>query len=98
MKEIKCPNCGKVFSVDEEDAIERYKAEQALSAKKEQLAQIRLKRIEQKKDAEIAHLKSLLESAEAQKRKEMIMLLAQRDQEIERLNSIIAQNAKDHVS
>ena len=90
-------NMNEIWDYGLTDAIERYKAEQALSAKKEQLAQIRLKRIEQKKDAEIAHLKSLLESAEAQKRNEMLMVLAQRDQEIERLKSIIAQNAKDHV-
>ena len=144
MKEIRCPKCGNVFSVDDADyaaivsqvrnaefeaeiahrmveANERFKAEQELSAaKKEQLFQTQLNRKEQElgakdaeivrltnernsailklqgeKDAEIARLKSLLETAASQKKSELETALAGKNLEIEKLNSTIAQSAKE---
>ena len=122
MREIKCPKCGNVFSVDEadyaaivsqvrnaefeselkhrmEEAGLRYRTEQELAAaKQEQRFQSQLNQKDQDlgaKDAEIERLKSLLASADAQKKSELVSALARKDLEIEKLNSTIAQSAKE---
>ena len=115
MKEIRCPKCGNVFSVDDADyaaivsqvrnaefeadlqtrmneAKERFKTEQKLSdAEKEQAFRTQLNN----RDAEIARLKNLLGNAETQKKSELETALARKDLEIEKLNSTIAQSAKE---
>lgn len=103
MKELKCPKCGSVFSVDEADYAfilgqvknqefefeaelrrrmadidSRHKAEQQVEAAK--------------KDAEIAQLRSRLETITAQKDNERNLALAAKEQQITRLNATIEQH------
>ena len=130
MKELKCPKCGSVFSVDEADyasilsqvknhefeaEIKRRMAEmdsihraeqQVANAKAEQNLQNLLSRkalelnakdaemakLKSEKEAEIAHLKNQLENITAQKEAEKNIALANKQQDIERLNATIRQN------
>ena len=141
MKELICPNCHKVFTVDEADYAsivnqvkntafneevdrriaelrEQHKAEQALAtAKTEQSFQHQLskkeleigakdaeiERLKSEKESELTKLKSVLsaeievlktqlENIAAQKKNEMTIALAEKDQQISRLNSTIEQN------
>lgn len=119
MKELKCPKCGSVFSVDEADYASilsqvknqefeaelkkrmaewdsRYKAQQELaSAKAEQNFQNKLnqKALELgNKDAEIARLRSQLQSIAMQKDNERTIALAAKDQAIAQLKATIGQN------
>ena len=119
MKELKCPKCGSVFSVDEADYASilsqvknqefeaelrkrmaewdsRYKAQQELaSAKAEQNFQNKLnqKALELgNKDAEIARLRSQLQSIVTQKDHERTIALAAKDQAIAQLKATIGQN------
>ncbi len=130
MKELKCPKCGSVFSVDEADyasilsqvknhefeaEIKRRMAEmdsihraeqQVANAKAEQNLQNMLSRkalelnakdaemakLKSEKEAEIAHLKNQLENITAQKEAEKNIALANKQQDIERLNATIRQN------
>ena len=141
MKELVCPNCHKVFTVDEADYAsivnqvkntefneevnrriaelhEQHKAEQALAtAKTEQTFQHQLSKKELElgaKDAEIERLKSekeseltrlkssfsaeievlktQLENIATQKKNEMMIALAEKEQQISKLNSVIEQN------
>ena len=141
MKELICPNCHKVFTVDEADYAsivnqvkntefneeidrriaelhEQHKAEQALAtAKTEQSFQHQLSKKELElgaKDAEIERLKSekeneltklksvfsaeievlktQLDNIAAQKKSEMMIALAEKDQQISKLKSAIEQS------
>ena len=130
MKELKCPKCGSVFSVDEADyasilsqvknhefeaEIKRRMAEmdsihraeqQVANAKAEQNLQNLLSRkalelnakdaeiakLRSEKEAEIARLKNQLENITAQKEAEKNIALANKQQDIERLNATIRQN------
>ena len=130
MKELKCPKCGSVFSVDEADyasilsqvknhefeaEIKRRMAEmdsihraeqQVANAKAEQNLQNMLSRkalelnakdaemakLKSEKEAEIAHLKNQLENITAQKEAEKNIALANKQQDIERLNATIEQH------
>jgi hypothetical protein len=130
MKELKCPKCGSVFSVDEADyasilsqvknhefeaEIKRRMAEmdsihraeqQVANAKAEQNLQNLLSRkalelnakdaemakLKSEKEAEIARLKNQLENITAQKEAEKNIALANKQQDIERLNATIRQN------
>ena len=130
MKELKCPKCGSVFSVDEADyasilsqvknhefeaEIKRRMAEmdsihraeqQVANAKAEQNLQNMLSRkalelnakdaeiakLKSEKEAEIARLKNQLENIAAQKEAEKNIALANKQQDIERLNATIRQN------
>ena len=112
MKDLRCPKCGNVFSVDEADYAfilhqvknaefeaelerrmaelhERHQTEQALrTARTEQEYRSKLG----EKEAEIARLQSRLENMEALKRSELSLALAEKDKQIERLHSEIAQS------
>lgn len=130
MKELKCPKCGSVFSVDEADyasilsqvknhefeaEVKRRMAEmdsihraeqQVANAKAEQNLQNMLSRkalelnakdaemakLKSEKEAEIARLKNQLENITAQKEAEKNIALANKQQDIERLNATIRQN------
>ena len=130
MKELKCPKCGSVFSVDEADyasilsqvknhefeaEIKRRMAEmdsihraeqQVANAKAEQNLQnllsrkalelnakdVEMAKLKSEKEAEIAHLKNQLENITAQKEAEKNIALANKQQDIERLNATIRQN------
>lgn len=119
MKELKCPKCGSVFSVDEADYASilnqvknqefeaelrkrmaewdsRYKAQQELaSAKAEQNFQNKLnqKALELgNKDAEIARLRTQLQSIASQKDSERTIALAAKDQAIAQLKATIGQH------
>ena len=74
---------------------ERHKAEQDLAAvKTEQSFQTQLNKKEKEldaKDAEIERLKTQLQNIEAQKKSELTLALAEKDQKIAQLNSAIEQ-------
>ena len=101
MKELKCPKCGSVFSVDEADyafILGQVKNQEFESELRKRMADIdsRHKAEQQvevaKKDAEIAQLRSRLEAITAQKDNERNLALAAKDQQITRLNATIEQH------
>jgi hypothetical protein len=101
MKELKCPKCGSVFSVDEADyafILGQVKNHEFEAELRRRMADIdsRHKAEQQveaaKKDAEIAQLRSRLETITAQKDNERNLALAAKEQQITRLNATIEQH------
>ena len=101
MKELKCPKCGSVFSVDEADyafILGQVKNQEFEAELRRRMADIdsRHKAEQQveaaKKDAEIAQLRSQLQTIAAQKDNERNLALAAKDQQITRLNATIEQH------
>ena len=119
MKELKCPNCGSVFSVDEadyasivsqvknaefyeeinsriKDIENRHKAEKELAEKKTEQSyeqKLSAKDIEiNNNKAEIERLKACLKDIDEKKDYEKSLALAEKDKEIEKLNSSVQQH------
>ena len=101
MKERKCPKCGSVFSVDEADyafILGQVKNQEFEAELRRRMADIdsRHKAEQQveaaKKDAEIAQLRSQLQTIAAQKDNERNLALAAKEQQITRLNATIEQH------
>ena len=101
MKELKCPKCGSVFSVDEADyafILGQVKNQEFEAELRRRMADIdsRHKAEQQveaaKKDAEIAQLRSQLQTIAAQKDNERNLALAAKEQQITRLNATIEQH------
>ena len=101
MKELKCPKCGSVFSVDEADyafILGQVKNQEFEAELRRRMADIDSQhKAEQqveaaKKDAEIAQLRSRLETITAQKDNERNLALAAKEQQITRLNATIEQH------
>ena len=98
MKELKCPKCGNVFSVDEADyafILSQVKNQEFEAELRRRMTEIdsRHKAEQQlasaKKDAEIALLRSQLQAISAQKDSEKNLALATKEQQITRLNAAI---------
>ncbi len=105
MKEIKCPNCGQVFQVDEsgyaqivsqvrgaEFLKELQRQEDALTEKRE--AELKLIKADQEKaaaekDREIARLNAKLENSETEKKLAMTEAVQQKDAELAEKNEEI---------
>ena len=105
MKEIKCPNCGQVFQVDEsgyaqivsqvrdaEFLRELQRQENALAEKRE--AELKLIKADQEKtaaekDREIARLNAKLENSETEKKLAMTEAVQQKDAELAEKNEEI---------
>ena len=105
MKEIKCPNCGQVFQVDEsgyaqivsqvrdaEFLRELQRQEDALAEKRE--AELKLIKADQEKtaaekDREIARLNAKLENSETEKKLAMTEAVQQKDAELAEKNEEI---------
>lgn len=105
MKEIKCPNCGQVFQVDEsgyaqivsqvrdaEFLRELQRQEEALAEKRE--AELKLIKADQEKtaaekDREIARLNAKLENSETEKKLAMTEAVQQKDVELAEKNEEI---------
>ena len=101
MKELKGPKCGSVFSVDEADyafILGQVKNQEFEAELRRRMADIdsRHKAEQQveaaKKDAEIAQLRSQLQTIAAQKDNEKNLALAAKEQQITRLNATIEQH------
>ena len=101
MKELKCPKCGSVFSVDEADyafILSQVKNQEFEAELRRRITEIdsRHKAEQQlasaKKEAEIAQLRSRLEAIAAQKDSEKNLALAAKEQQIARLNATIEQH------
>ena len=101
MKELKCPKCGSVFSVDEADyafILSQVKNQEFEAELRRRMTEIdsRHKTEQQlasaKKEAEIAQLRSQLEAIAAQKESEKNLALAAKEQQIARLNATIEQH------
>ena len=101
MKELKCPKCGSVFSVDEADyafILSQVKNQEFETELRRRMTEIdsRHKAEQQlasaKKEAEIAQLRSRLEAIAAQKESEKNLALATKEQQIARLNATIEQH------
>jgi len=101
MKELKCPKCGSVFSVDEADyafILGQVKNQEFEAELRRRISEIdsRHKAEQQlasaKKEAEIAQLRSRLETISAQKDNERNLALAAKEQQIARLNATIEQH------
>ena len=101
MKELKCPKCGSVFSVDEADyafILGQVKNQEFEAELRRRIVEIdnRHKAEQQveaaKKDAEIAQLRSQLQTIAAQKDNERNLALAAKEQQITRLNATIEQH------
>ena len=101
MKELKCPKCGSVFSVDEVDyafILSQVKNQEFEAELRRRMTEIdsRHKAEQQlasaKKEAEIAQLRSRLEAIAAQKESEKNLALAAKEQQIARLNATIEQH------
>ena len=108
MKEIKCPNCGQVFQVDEsgyaqivsqvrdaEFLRELQRQEKALAEKRE--AELKLIKADQEKtaaekDREIARLNAKLENSETEKKLAMTEAVQQKDAELAEKNEIVKQD------
>ena len=97
----KCPKCGSVFSVDEADyafILGQVKNQEFEAELRRRMADIdsRHKAEQQveaaKKDAEIAQLRSQLQTIAAQKDNEKNLALAAKEQQITRLNATIEQH------
>ena len=95
MNQIKCPECGKVFTIDEasyaaivsqvrNDEFEKeIKARQAaFNNEKDSAVQLAISKIEIEKDKEIAQLKSLLENANTQQDLAVIKAKNEKDAEL----------------
>ena len=101
MKELKCPKCGSVFSVDEADyafILSQVKNQEFEAELRRRMTEIdsRHKAEQQlasaKKETEIAQLRSQLEAIAAQKESEKNLALAAKEQQIARLNATIEQH------
>ena len=101
MKELKCPKCGSVFSVDEADyafILSQVKNQEFEAELRRRMTEIdsRHKAEQQlasaKQEAEIAQLRSRLEAIAAQKDSEKNLALAAKEQQIARLNATIEQH------
>ena len=101
MKELKCPKCGSVFSVDEADyafILGQVKNQEFEAELRRRMVEIdnRHKAEQQveaaKKDVEIAQLRSQLQTIAAQKDNERNLALAAKEQQITRLNATIEQH------
>ena len=101
MKELKCPKCGSVFSVDEADyafILSQVKNQEFEAELRRRMTEIdsRHKAEQQlasaKKEAEIAQMRSRLEAIAAQKDSEKNLALAAKEQQIARLNATIEQH------
>ena len=101
MKELKCPKCESVFSVDEADyafILSQVKNQEFEAELRRRMTEIdsRHKAEQQlasaKKEAEIAQLRSRLEAIAAQKESEKNLALAAKEQQIARLNATIEQH------
>ena len=101
MKELKCPKCGNVFSVDEADyafILSQVKNQEFEAELRRRMTEIdsRHKAEQQlasaKKEAEIAQLRSRLEAIAAQKESEKNLAIAAKEQQIARLNATIEQH------
>ena len=101
MKELKCPKCGSVFSVDEADyafILSQVKNQEFEAELRRRMTEIdsRHKAEQQlasaKKEAEISQLRSRLEAIAAQKESEKNLALAAKEQQIARLNATIEQH------
>ena len=101
MKELKCPKCGSVFSVDEADyafILSQVKNQEFEAELRRRMTEIdsRHKADQQlasaKKETEIAQLRSQLEAIAAQKESEKNLALAAKEQQIARLNATIEQH------
>ena len=101
MKELKCPKCGSVFSVDEADyafILSQVKNQEFEAELRRRMTEIDSRhKAEQhlasaKKEAEIAQLRSRLEAIAAQKESEKNLALAAKEQQIARLNATIEQH------
>lgn len=99
MQEIKCPNCGEVFQVDESsyDSIAKQVRDKEFSKEieqrensyaKEKEAAVKLAQAE--KDTEIAQLKSKIDSLETEKRLAINEAVATKDKEISKQKEKIA--------
>ena len=99
MQEIKCPNCGEVFQVDESsyDSIAKQVRDKEFSREieqrensyvKEKEAAVKLAQAE--KDTEIAQLKSKIDSLETEKRLAINEAVANKEKEISRQKEKIA--------
>ena len=91
MKELKCPNCGSVFSVDEADYASIVS--QVKNAEFYEEINSRIKDIEiNNNKAEIERLKACLKNIDEKKDYEKSLALAEKDKEIEKLNSSVQQH------
>ena len=99
MQEIKCPNCGEVFQVDESsyDSIAKQVRDKEFSREieqrensyvKEKEAAVKLAKAE--KDTEIAQLKSKIDSLETEKRLAINEAVANKEKEISKQKEKIA--------
>ena len=92
MQEIKCPNCGKVFSVDEagyaailkqvhdkEFEKELRRREDALNEERENAVELAVTKAEAKKDKRIAELEHQLETVKAGAKGELELALAEKN-------------------
>lgn len=103
MQEIKCPNCGKVFSVDDsgyaailkqvhdkEFEKELRRREDALIEEKESAVELAVTKAEVKKDKRIAELEHELESVKDKTRGELELALAEKNLKLSEKDSEIA--------
>ena len=102
MQEIKCPNCGKVFSVDEagyaailkqvhdkEFEKELSRREQALNEEKENAVELAVTKAEAKKDKRISELEHQLEAMKDKTRGELELALAEKNLKLSEKDSEI---------
>ncbi|MBR3381777.1 MAG: DUF2130 domain-containing protein [Clostridia bacterium] len=102
MQEIKCPNCGKVFSVDEagyaailkqvhdrEFEKELKRREDALNEERENAVELAVTKAEAKKDKRIAELEHQLETVKAGAKGELELALAEKNLKLSEKDSEI---------
>ena len=102
MQEIKCPNCGKVFSVDDsgyaailkqvhdkEFEKELRRREDALNEEKESAVELAVTKAEAKKDKRIAELEHQLEAMKDKTRGELELALAEKNLKLSEKDSEI---------
>ncbi|MBR4636195.1 MAG: DUF2130 domain-containing protein [Clostridia bacterium] len=102
MQEIKCPNCGKVFSVDEagyaailkqvhdkEFEKELSRREQALNEEKQNAVELAVTKAEAKKDKRISELENQLEAMKDKTRSELELALAEKNLQLSEKDSEI---------
>ena len=101
MKELKCPKCGSVFSVDEADyafILGQVKNQEFEAELRRRMTDIdnrhkaELQLASAKMEAEIAQLRNRLETITIQKDNERSLALAAKEQQIARLNATIEQH------
>jgi hypothetical protein len=111
MNQIKCPECGKVFTIDEasyaaivsqvrNDEFEKeIKARQAaFNNEKDSAVQLAVSKIEIEKDKEIAQLKSRLSNTNTEQELVLTRIKNEKDLEIERLRSQLETKEAEYIN